>query len=1823
MQHIPGYHLVERIYEGETSWVYRGYRHADGQPVILKILKDPYPSPSLIAWFKREYEITRLLNIPGVATPCSLEKEQSTWAMVFEDFGGHALRELDLMGKIGIEDFLHLALKIALLIGQVHQRHVIHKDINPANIVYNPVTGEVRLIDFGIASVLSRENPTFRNPNVLEGTLAYMSPEQTGRMNRAMDYRTDFYSLGVTFYQILTGRLPFETEDVLEMVHCHIALQPPPPHQLRSDIPEMVSTIILKLMAKDAEDRYQSAYGLCTDLESCLVQIRSIRRIDPFPPGQYDLSDRFLIPQKLYGRDQEITMLLAAFERVSQGPSELLLVKGDVGVGKSALVRELYKPITRQQGYFAAGKFDQFQRETPYLAFLQCFRGLVHLILAEPEDRIRDWRKRILNALGSQASVLAEVVPAVEVIIGKQPDAVPLAPAEAQNRLHLVFHNFIKTFARPEHPLVLFLDDLQWADGASLKLLEVLMTASDSRSLLVLGAYRDNEVGAGHPLQIALASMRRSRASVHEIQLSVLDLPVVHRIIADTLHTDLATSLPLAELVMEKTGGNPFFLNEFLKSLYLEELIVFDNLSGRWRWDMERIRSHAMTDNVVALMAKRVQQLDEPSGAILRTAACIGNQFDLSTLALAAGTTLAQAAHQLAQALNEGFIVPIGDAYKVIAFDLSGLEREVNAEYRFAHDRIQQAVYSLVPETTAHEIHWKIGRILLQHQNKEERLFDIVNQLNQGLPFLQRDDPARCLFTVWDELAELNLQAGRKAKASAAYEAAYNYFQIGLSLLERDAWEWQYPLALALSVEMVETAYLSGNFSEMESLAEEVLRRARNVLDKVRVYEAKIRAYTAQNEHIKAVQTALAVLKLLDVHFPEQPSPHDSACALERVKQLLQNISIAELINHPAMTDPRKLAAMRILTNTLNSAYVAAPEYLKLIICEMVAFSVLFGHTAQSAHAYASYGLILCGEVGDIQEGYRFGQLALFLLDQFEAREYEPRTLLVVNTFIRHWRGHASETLHSLFEAYRIGMDIGDFEFAALGIYVYSSLSLFTGKPLDQLEKEMVTHHEVLARVKQRRAHYMNGLFRQVILNLLEQNEHPSILRGVSYDEDRMLPLHLETNDRTAIYYLYFSKLMLCYLFYRYDEAVAFADQAEQYLRSATGSYSSVLFHFYDSLARLALIAAAEEQHDHRTDASSGGAVGGKGSGIDRQAFLEKVAANQQKLEHWAAHAPMNHLHKFYLVEAECARIHHQDGAAREYYDRAIALAREHQYLNEEALACELAGRFYLAKGLPKIAQVYLRDAHYAYVQWSAWAKVHDLETSFGQIIGIGEPTRADRNNHSTRITTTARSTTTASGQQVSSMLDLPSVLKASQAISGEIVLDALLSRLMAIMMENAGADRGVLILNRDGEWVVEAEGVVERDSVATSLALPLVEQEVVPVPVSIINYVARTKHILVLNEAGEEGQFLQDQYIVRHHPRSILAIPLVNQGKLIGVLYLENRLTAGAFTEHRLEVLRLLATQVTISIENAQLYANLQAALNQQVALTNAYSRFVPREILQLLGKTSITEVKLGDQIQQVMTVLFADIRDFTALSEQMTPQENFNFINAYLKRVSPIIRDHRGYIDKYIGDAIMALFPVEPDDAMRAAIELQYEVTRYNAQRIAEGYQPISIGVGLHSGNVMLGTVGEEQRMEGTAISDTVNVASRLEGMTKIYGAAILISEKMLFGLNHPERYRFYFLDKVRVRGKKDAVSVFEILDGLPEDVLQKKLAAQPHFERGQFHYLNKEFQEARAFFEEALRAYPEHRPSRVYLRRIQDFTEYGVPEEWEAIESFSEKG
>ncbi len=1499
---LPDITIVSQIHESANSLVYRGILKTNRQPLILKLLKEDYPTPAELYRYQQEYEITRRLNLKETIKAYELRKYQNTQVMLLEDFGGESLKILLSDRPFTLSEFLHLAIQITEALCQLHQNHVIHKDINPSNIILNPQTGQLKLIDFGLSTLLSQEHPTLKSPNVLEGTLAYMSPEQTGRMNRSIDYRADFYSLGVTFYELLTNQLPFESVDALELVHCHIAKQPIPPHEVNPEIPLSVSDIVMKLMAKTAEERYQSAWGIKADLETCLTQYKN-GPIPRFTLGCQDISPQLQIPQKLYGREPQIESLLTAFERTSLGQTELMLISGYSGIGKSALVQELYQLVTQKYGYFIAGKFDQLHRDIPYQALVAAFQELVRQLLTETELQLQQWREKIRHALGENGQIIIDVIPEVELIIGKQPAVPELPPTEAQNRFNLVFQNFIQVFCQQAHlltfaPVVLFLDDLQWTDSATLQLLQLIMTHANTQYLFLIGAYRDNEVSATHPAMLTISEMSKQGVVVNHLSLSPLNLSQVNEFIADTLKTDCIHTQKLAELVWEKTQGNPFFIKEFLKSLYTEQLLKFDSEAGVWSWDLKQIITRSITDNVVELMTEKIQQLSETAQKKLQLAACLGNQFDLKTLSIISETSQKETANELWDAIQAGLILPVSDDYKFIQTHYDADDFKIT--YKFAHDRIQQAAYSLIPSDDKQAVHWQVGQLLLHNTPQQvlpQKIFDIVNQLNFGIEAID-------VQLERDKLAQLNLIAGKKAKASAAWEPAWNYLRIGRDCLSADSWLRQYDLTLALYVEAIQVASSQGNFEEMERLASIVLQQATSLLDKVKVYEAKIQAYTTLNKPLEAISTALSVLKLLGIRFPNKPTKFNILLELAMTKLSLVGKRIEDLINLPVMTDPYKLAAMRILAGVVSAAHFATPELLPLLVLKQVNLSIKYGNTAASACAYATYGLILSGEVvGDIETGYQFGQLALLLLDKFNAKELKARTLLIVNYFIKHWKEHLRETLAPLRDAYSIGLETGDLEYAAYSACVYSYHSYVLGKDLATVEREMAMYSNALSKLGQETSYYYNQLNRQVVLNLMGHSEDKCRLVGESYDEVKMLPLHLEANAQNICHSLYFYKLVLCYLFQDYQQALEKAKLAEKYNDSAVGTIP--LYHFYNSLVHLAIYCDVSKS--------------------EQKSLLQKVKANQKKIKKWAQFAPMTHLHKFYLVEAERYRVLGEKTKAIECYDRAIALAKENEYLNEEALANELAAKFYLAWGKEQVAQAYLTNAYYCYLRWGATAKIKDLEQQYPQLV--------KRFRKANTSIDSRNSLSNTSGSTSGEVLDLAALMKASQAISSEIELDKLLTTLMKILLESSGAQTGYLILESLGELRVEASGEANSNGVMVLQSTPVETC----LPASIIHYVARTQEGLIESDVAREGRFTQDEYIKTHQPKSILCAPLLNQGQLIGIVYLENNLADDVFTPDRLEVIQLLSTQAAIALTNARLYTQVQSTQNRLNKFLNA----------------------------------------------------------------------------------------------------------------------------------------------------------------------------------------------------------------------------------------------------------------------------------------------
>jgi len=1528
MIHISGYNIAEKFHEGKKVILYKGTRISDGKKVLLKFLGEEYPDLSDIARLKHEYEVSQKINSTLVVQIYALEQFERTPVLVLEDFGGESLQNI-IKGhkKLTLMNFLQLSIQLTEALSDIYNSNVIHKDLNPNNIIVNIETGITKITDFGIATLLSSERSKISGLQLLEGTLHYMSPEQTGRTSRPVDYRTDFYSLGVTFYQMITGSLPFKAVDELGLIHCHLAVEPVPPHKVNKEIPQVISDIILKLMEKMAENRYQSTLGLKSDLIKCMNQLQTKGFIEYFKIGKDDHSDRLQIPEKLYGREKELEIIQSSFSKICKGKKEVIMVKGYSGAGKSMLINEIRNTIARKKGYFISGKFDQYQHDIPYSALAQAFRQLVQQLLTANKEQILHWQKELLHVLGTNGKILITVIPEIEKIIGPQPDVIELPAEEAKNRFHLVFQNFVKIFCSAKNPLVVFLDDLQWADLSTLTLIEVLIHDMEIKHLLFISAYRENEVHELHPLMLILKNIEQEKIPLSIIFLTPMALPHITQLLSDTFSCSAEEVSSLAELSLEKTEGNPFFLSQFLHSLFREGLIFFDKENCKWCWDLQKIHYAGITDNVVELIADRIQKLSPNTQEVLKLASCIGFQFDLKTIAIVQEKPIGESYDDLWEALKEGLLSPSEDA-----------------KYSFLHFRIHQSAYSLLNEEKAKENHLKIGRLLLANNHGQElngSLFDIVNQFNRALELVV--DPIER-----EKIAELELLAGRKIKKATAYGAAYNYFKFGIALLENSCFTSQYNLAFSLYLEAAETAYLSSDFEGVEKYTELLLVYSATLLDKIKAYEIKILAYISQNKLMDAINTGLLALGLLGVHLPKSPTKLHIFLEILRIKALLRGKRQDELLDAPVAVDAFSLAISSILFKMGFATYKISPNLCLLLILKGI-------ETGNTIIGYMTYGMLLC-RLGDINAGYKFGELSLKLLEKSSHKELTTKIIVFFNTFIIHKKNHLKNSLPNLLDGYLVGLETGDINYASMAIFVYCYHSYFAGKELAHLDEEMLSLYKGVCSNNNKKALDSQLIFHQTIKNLRGFCENPCIIEGEMYNENTILTSHVPIQDKNILFDLYLNKLILSYLFGEYEKARENGLQAQHYLESISGTYSFSIFLFYHALSLLA--------------------PGHKLSFFAKQRVLWKVAAHQRKLKKWASHAPMNFLHKYYLIKAETARFLGNDLKAMEYYQKAIELAGENHYVQEEALANELAAKFYLGRNEIKIAKSFMIEAHYSYTLWGATAKVRDLEKNYPQLLSE----IYDRRNTFQKLATYTKN----SSSNNSIILDNATILKVTQLISGEIILEELLKKLITILLENAGAQRVVYLTKGNKSFLVQAEGWAEDKKIQVMTGRTL--ENTLDLPKQVLNYVEHTKENIILSNALT-SDYSNDPYIADHQHKSIMCIPILSKDEIIGILYLENSLIEGAFSMERVEMLNVISKQLAISLENAKLYTTLELSEEKYRKLVDNMSEgvcIIQDGIIEFVNKAlmRITNYNADELLGQKFT-LFLTEKDVELVNE------------------------------------------------------------------------------------------------------------------------------------------------------------------------------------------------------------------------------------------------
>jgi PAS domain S-box-containing protein len=1423
------------------------------------------PTSGTIARLTHEYELKDHLDGAWAAVPQELLHERGQTVLVLESPGGRPLDRL-AFAAVDVGRFLRLGVSLSDALGQLHERGLIHKDIKPSNILVNAAADRVWLTGFGIASRFPREKQPPAPPEFVAGTLAYMAPEQTGRMNRSIDSRSDLYALGVTSYQMLTGALPFVASDPMEWIHCHIARQPASPADCVPGVPLVLSAIVMKLLAKAAEDRYQTARGLQRDLQRCLADWEGTQWIDPFPLGEHDVPGRLLIPEKLYGRERQIETLLAAFDSVlANGVPELVLVSGYSGVGKSSVVNELHKVLVPPRGLFSSGKFDQYKRDIPYATLAQAFQGLIRQLLGKSDAELAGWRDAFQEALRANGQLMIDLVPELKHIIGDQPPVPELGPQDAQRRFQRVFCRFLGVFAQAEHPLALFLDDLQWLDAATLDLIEYLMTQSELKNLMLIGAYRDNEVDAAHPLMRKLEAIRQTGARMQEIWLAPLGREHLRELTTDALRCAPARATPLVNLMHETTAGNPFFVIQFLHTLADEGLLTFDVDAACWSWDLERFGAKGYTDNVVDLMVGKLVRRPEKTQQALQQFACLGAVADTTTLAIVLGISRDQVHVALWDALCQELVERQGDSY------------------RFIHDRVQEAAYSMIPEASRAGVHLRIGRLLTERtppEQREEAIFEIVNQFNRGA----------ALIASWEEreqVAQLNLIAGKRAKASTAYASALTFFKAGSELLADDRWTRRHELSFQLESRRAECEFLTGDLATAEERLAALSSRAADTVERAGVTCLRMDLYTTLNQSDRAVEVGLDYLRHLGIEWSPHPTEEEGRQEYARIWSQLGTRTIEELVELTLMRDPASLGTLDVLTKILPPALFTDPNLFSVACCRAVSLSLESGHSDGSCVAYVWFGMIAGPRFGNYRAGFEFGRLGYELVEKRGLNRFEARTCLWFAQFVVPWTKHVLACRNLMRRAFEAANRAGDLTIAGYACNNLNTNLLAAGDPLVETQREAERGFEFAQKA-------LFGFVADIIVGQLGLIR---TLRGLTpkfgcfddrqFDEGQF-EHHLASDGTLALPECWYwtRKLQARFFAGDYGAAVDAGLNAERLLWTTPSIFERAECYFYGALARAASYEGASPDQ--------------------REQLFEVLTEQCRQIETWAENCPENFENRAALVQAEIARIEDRALDAMNLYERAIASAQANSFVHNEALAYELAGRFYMTRGFKQFSHQYLREARHCYLRWGADGKVRHLDELY-PYLREDEPTPGQ--------TTTIRAPI--------EHLDLATVVKVSQAISGEIVLQKLIDTLMRTAVEQAGAERGLLILLRGAKAQIEAEATIGNDTL-------ILQQRGRPVtaavlPESVLHYVLRTRESVILGDAATQSPFDADSYIRERKARSILCLPLITQAKLMGVLYLENNLTPHVFAPARIAVLKLVASQAAIALENSRLYGDLQ----------------------------------------------------------------------------------------------------------------------------------------------------------------------------------------------------------------------------------------------------------------------------------------------------------
>lgn len=1408
--------------------------------------------------------------------------------------------------------------------------------------------------------------------------------------------------------------------------------------------------------------------------------------------------------------------------------------------------------MIENKGFYLQGKFDQFARNIPYSAWIEIFKDFVNQILTSEEGEIQKWRNLLVSTLGNSTGVLADLIPNLQYIIHELPSVDELGITETQNRLNDLLNKFFKSIATEEHPITVFIDDLQWADNASLNLLKTLLTDADCRYLLVIGAYRSDELSGNDPLSMKLEEIAQSAIKIEEIKLVNLSLFQVNELLSETLSVASIQTEALAEVIINKTQGNPYFTYQFINSLYDEGLVKFNWENSielkkpDWEWNLQGINAKFISNNVVDFLVGKIIELPEEVTQTLKSAACIGNSFKLNNLATVRKTDIGVIANFLEIAINEGYIF-----YKNVN-QIHWVKEGMDVEYQFSHDRVQQAFYSLIPESDRQQTHFEIGKLLaasLTQEQIEIQIFQLVFHLNFGVDFITDYDQAK-----W--LAQLNLKAGKEAKKIIAFDAAYNYISIAHKLLGERVWKEDEDLAVQVGQEFLDCIYQTNRFEEAEKYFDTLIEKMSDNKQKAELHYRKMIQYQHLSKIDKILDTGLQGLALLGMKFSPKSSRFSVLVELAKTYSLMRNKSEADLKGLPVMTDTTSRIAMSLIYKSLVFAYDRSEELMAVLGMKLLQLTVTKGSHHYSMAGYSTYGGILSVGFKNHLAPLKFNKIAID-----STTKIGNKSAMAMAHFGLAMTAYAKLTFKEALEEFQTSVDLaleaGAHTDAAPSTMYFFFLNFFQGKRLNELRQIVLDNLYFTSQIKTENFHLLLLAALSVIQELKDGAEHDLlVIKGETISNKILEEKLIGTEHKSIRIYSRIFQMHNHIMYERYDDAKKTEQEILMVLNVTIGTVLGPYFNYLQAILYGRLYFKSEPKEQLRI-----------------RKIIKEATQNIAQL---TVHCPTNFQHWEFLLRAEQARVNGEITAAQKWYDKAIDAARTGNYFHESALGSYLCARFNEELGNTKIALSYFSEAVNGFNAWGASALASFIANNL-------------------RLTPTAYHGANA---LLHTSLDQESLIKLSQLISGEIEFNKLIKKLMTVFIGNAGAEKAILILKDNDQWFIEAEQRkneelnIQRsvlfDDKSDSISANLVS-------ISICQFVMRTSETVIVEDAIQDNRFSKLAYVKNNNPRSILCMPLIQKGEVAGLVYLENNLMAGAFKTDRIQLLNYISSQIAVSIENAKLYSNVKN-------LNKSYERFVPKEFLEMLGKNSILDVKLGDQVQMNMTVLFADIRDFTGMSEKMSPAENFEFINGYLSRMEPIIRRYHGFIDKYIGDEIMALFPTNADDAIQCSIAMLHELKVYGDYLRKQNLTPIHIGIGLNTGSLMLGTVGGDDRMNSTVISDAVNLASRVEKDTKVSGAPFLITQQTYENLKDPSLYAIRKLGQKVYRGKSTATVVYEVFENDEPEVVKLKKETASDFERALVYFGNNEFQKSIALFKELLSKNPDDKPAALYLLNVQ---------------------